>query len=96
MGVIISDDRTINVEKKKRSSLRRGVNEESRIMSTGRESSNSKDSGETLKPGMSSLFETIESTTKTTNIPIRSRIPRGWPHIDFLMQITIKKGIIDI
>ena len=38
----------------------------------------------------------IEIATKTSDCAIRKRISRWWLHVDLLMQLTIKKDILDI
>src|SRR5438128_7273496 len=52
--------------------------------------------GEALKPGAGSLLEAIERATETTDVTIRNRVSRGRVHVDLLMQLAMKKGILHI
>src|SRR4051812_16326484 len=92
LTIITSNDHIINIEKKKSASTRRNVNKQRWIMSTRRETSSSHCGSKVLKPGTRGLFEAIERTTKTTNHPLRHRIPRR----RLLTQLTIEKGILNI
>jgi len=96
LRVVTSDDHVINIEKKKSATTRRTVNKQSRIMSTGGETSSSDYRSKALKPGTRGLLEAIERATKTANHAICNRITRWWLHINLLTQLTIKKGILDI
>jgi hypothetical protein len=60
------------------------------MRSTDKKTTNS-DHKKTLKP-----LEAIKRVAKTTNHTLRNRILRKWLHIDFLMQLVSKKGILDI
>uniref|UniRef100_A0A0A9LEH9 Uncharacterized protein n=1 Tax=Arundo donax TaxID=35708 RepID=A0A0A9LEH9_ARUDO len=67
--------------------MRRSVNKERRIMSTGR--------GKALKPSTRNLLKAIKRATETTNHTLKNRIPRWWLHI-YLTQLAIKKCILHI
>jgi len=49
-----------------------------------------------LKPGPRSLLEAVKRSTQPTNHASRDRIPRRWLHVDLLMQLSIKKSILNI
>jgi hypothetical protein len=49
-----------------------------------------------LKPSLMSLLKAIKGAMKVINHTLRDRIPRWWTHINILMQLTIKKDILDI
>jgi len=53
--VIVGDDHVVNIEEKS-ASMRKNVNKQCGIMSTRGETSSNHHRGETLKPGMGSLF----------------------------------------
>jgi hypothetical protein len=96
LRVVTREDHVIDIEKKKCATTRRGVNKESRIVVTGLEASIDDNRGETLEPSSRSLLKTIEGTTQPTNHPIRNGVPWRWLHIDFLTELTIEEGILDI
>jgi hypothetical protein len=65
-------------------------------MSAGRETSSSHHRGKALKPGTRGLFQAIKRTPKTTNHPIGNRIPRRRLHVNFLTQLSIEEGVLNI
>jgi hypothetical protein len=72
------------------------MDEENRIMSAGRKTSNYDHRGKTLKPGLRNLLKAIKGAMKVTNHTLRDRIPRWWTHVNILMQLNIKKDILHI
>jgi hypothetical protein len=96
LRVVTHDDHVIDIEKKESATTRRSVNKESRIMVTRREASIDDNRGETLEPSTRSLLKTIEGTTQPTNHPIRNRVLLRWLHIDFLTELAIKEGVLNI
>jgi hypothetical protein len=72
------------------------VNEESQMMSASRKNSCCDHRDKALKPSSRSLLKAIKGVTKVTNHTLRNRIPRWWTHVNLLMQLTIKKDILDI
>jgi hypothetical protein len=96
LRVITSDDHVINIKQEKSPITRWHVNEESWIMSASRKTSSCDHRGKTLKWSLRSLLKAIKGTTKVTNHTLRNRIPRWWTHVNILIQITIKKGILYI
>jgi hypothetical protein len=80
LRVITRDDHIVNIEEKKSASTRRSVNKQRRIMSARGETSSSHHRGKPLKPGARGLFQAIKRAPKTTNHPIRNRIPRRRLH----------------
>jgi hypothetical protein len=85
----------INIKKKKGATTR-SVDKKSRIVVTRLEASIDDNRGKTLKPSPRSLLKAIEGTTQPTNKSIRHRISWGWLHIDFLSELTIEKGVLDV
>jgi hypothetical protein len=65
-------------------------------MSAGRKTSIYDQRVKTLKQSPRSLLKAIKGVTKMTNHALRDRIPRWWTHVNILMQLTIKKGILHI
>src|SRR6266508_3299360 len=65
-------------------------------MLTSNKTSSENNRGEALKPGAGSLLEAIERATETTDVTIRNRVSRGRMHVDLLMQLAMKKGILHI
>ena len=94
--VITGDDHIIHIEQKKSPTPRRNVNEQSWVVLTGLKTSGGNSSAETLKLGPRSLFETVEGTTQPTNQAGRSSKPRRRNHVDLLLKISVKKGILHI
>jgi len=76
--------------------MRRSVNKKSRIMVARLEASIDDNRGKTLEPSTRSLLKTIEGTTQPTNHPIQNEVPWRWLHIDFLTELTIEEGVLDI
>jgi hypothetical protein len=72
------------------------MDEESWIMSAGGKTSSRDHIGKTLKPSPRNLLKAIKGATNVTNHTLMDRIPRWWTHIDILMQLIIKKGILHI
>ena len=70
--------------------------QKSRIMVTRPKASIDDNRGETLEPSMRSLLKTIEGMTQPTNHPIQNGVPWRWLHIDFLIELTIEEGVLDI
>src|SRR4051812_42232268 len=96
LRIITGNDHIINIEKKKSASTRRSVNKQRWIMSTRGETSSCHYRSKALKPGTRGLFEAVKRTSKTTNHPLRNRVPRRRLHINLLTQLTIEKGILNI
>jgi len=96
LGIIARDDHVIDIEKKKGATTRGSVNKKSRIVITWRKTSIDDNRGETLKPGPRSLLEAVERTAQPTNQAIRNRVSWRWLHIDFLSQLAIEEGVLDI
>jgi hypothetical protein len=96
LRIVTRDDHVINIKKKKSATTRRSVDKKSRIVVTRLEASIDDNRGKTLKPSPRSLLEAIEGTTQPTNKTIRHRISWGWLHIDFLSELTIEEGVLDI
>lgn len=67
-GIIINEHHIINIEKKNRATMSGCANEHAMIRLTLDESNNKDNIAELLKSGSWSLFETIECTTKKTNM----------------------------
>src|SRR6266508_2927201 len=65
-------------------------------MLTSNKTSSENNRGEALKPGAGSLVAAIERATETTDVTIRNRVSRGRMHVDLLMQLAMKKGILHI
>jgi hypothetical protein len=95
LRVVTRDDHVIDIEKEC-VTMRSSVNKESRIMVTGLEANISDNRGETLEPSTRSLLKTIEGTMQLTNHPIRNGVPWRWLHIDFLTELAIEEGVLDI
>jgi hypothetical protein len=68
----------------------------SRIMLTSNKPSNNDNRGEAFKPRTRDLLESIERTTEMTNMSIITRVARRWVHVDLLMQLTVKKLILNV
>ena len=94
--VITSNDHIIHIEKKKSPTLGRSVNKQSRVVLAGLKTSSSNNSAEVLKPGLRSLFETVEGTTQPADQARRSSKTWGRNHVDLLLKISVKKGILHI
>jgi hypothetical protein len=86
----------IYVKKNKGTSTGGSVNEKSKIMLTGSKTSSGNNQGEVLKPSMRNLLEAIKRTVKMADMTIWNRVDRRWVHVDLLMQLTVKKGILHI
>jgi hypothetical protein len=65
-------------------------------MSAGGKTSSCDHRGKMLKPSPRSLLKAIKGATKVTNHALRDRILKWWTHVNILMQLTIKKGILHI
>jgi hypothetical protein len=89
-------DHVINIQKKKSATTRRRVNKQRWIMCSGRETNSSDHRSKALKPCTRGLLKAIERATKTADHAICDGIPRWWLHLNLLMQLTIKKGILTI
>jgi hypothetical protein len=72
------------------------VDKESRIMSVGGKTSSRDHRGKSLKSSLRSLLKAIKGATNVTNHALRDRILRWWMHVNIIMQLTIKKGILHI
>jgi hypothetical protein len=95
LRIVTRDDHVIDIEKKG-ATTRRSVDKKSRIVVTRIEASIDDNRGKTLKPSPRSLIKAIEGMTQSTNKTIRHRISWGWLHIDFLSELTIEKGVLDV
>jgi hypothetical protein len=73
LRIVTRDDHVIDIEKKG-ATMRRSVDEKSRIVVTRLEASIDDNRGKTLKPSSRSLLKAIEGTTQLTNKTIRHRI----------------------
>ena len=72
------------------------MDKKSRIVVTRLEASIDDNRGKTLKPSPRSLLKAIEGMSQLTNKTIRHRVTWGWLHIDFLSELTIEDGILDV
>jgi hypothetical protein len=45
---------------------------------------------------MRGLLEVIERTSETTIMAIRNRVARRWVHLDLLIQLTVKKSVLQV
>jgi hypothetical protein len=94
--IIPRDEHIINVKKNKGTSTGGSVNEKSMIMLTGSKTSSGGNWSEALKPSMRGLLEVIERTSETTIMAIRNRVARRWVHLDLLIQLTVKKSVLQV
>ena len=94
--VITSDDHIIHIEQKKSPTPGRSVNKQSRVVLAGLKTSGGNSGAEALKPGPRSLFETIQGTTQSADQAGRSNKPGGRNHVDLLLKVPVKKGILHI
>jgi hypothetical protein len=88
------DEHIIYVKKNKGTSVGGSVNKKSRIVLSGSKTNSGNNRGEVLKPSTRNLLEAIKRMTKKADMTIWNRVAKSWVHVDLLMQLTMKKGIL--
>jgi len=88
--IIPCNDHAINIKNDKNNTSTSSPKKKCRVIGTRDKALLSNNITKFSKPGSRSLFETVESTSKTTNCVRRMVIARWRMHINFLSKITIK------
>ena len=86
----------LNIKKNKSNTSRGSSNEENNVMRTRSETLLSNNWAKLFKPSLRSLFKAIKSTVKATNSTAWVSTARGWLHIHFFLEVSIKESILHI
>jgi hypothetical protein len=94
--IIPRDEHIIHIEKNKGTTTGWSMRKKNKIMPTSNKSSSNDNQGESLKPSMRGLFETIERIVETTNMALKNKVGKRFMQVDLHMQLTVKKSILHV